>query len=94
MYHSAEFKGGHRDDYVLPVANYELAVIAWTECCNPPDGTSQEISEWRRAKAAQCQEYLEKVKSWESYVLDARVGMRVQSGLETLKWLKKKMGWS
>lgn len=88
------FKGGHKDDYVLPVATYELASIAWTKCCNPPAGTPDEVAAYRRGRANECQEYLEKVKAWESFVLDARVGMRVQSGLETLKWFKKKMGFA
>lgn len=88
------FKGGHRDDYVLPVANYELAVIAWARCCSPPGGTPDEVAEYRRARTDECEEYLEKVKAWESFVLDARVGMRVQSGLETLKWFRKRMGWA
>ncbi|KAK2590847.1 Mitochondrial outer membrane protein iml2 [Conoideocrella luteorostrata] len=87
------FKGGHKDDYVLPVANYELAVVAWMECCNPVGQTPEEINEYRRTKANECQEHLEKVKAWESFVLDARVGMRVQSGLQTLEWFKRRMGW-
>ncbi|KFG77782.1 hypothetical protein MANI_020202 [Metarhizium anisopliae] len=90
----AAFKGGHKDDYVLPVATYELGVIAWTQCCNPPEGTADEVASYRRQKANQCQEHLEKVKAWETFVLDARVGMRVQSGLETLKWFKKKNDWA
>ncbi|GAB0137760.1 hypothetical protein EsDP_00006014 [Epichloe bromicola] len=88
------FKGGHRDDYVLPVANYELAVIAWARCCSPPGGSPGEVAEYRRARTDECEEYLGKVKAWESFVLDARVGMRVQSGLETLKWFRKRMGWA
>ncbi|KHN94118.1 Outer membrane protein, IML2, mitochondrial/Tetratricopeptide repeat protein 39 [Metarhizium album ARSEF 1941] len=93
-YDGSVFKGTHKDDYVLPVATYELAVIAWTQCCNPPAGTADEVAGYRREKANQCQEHLEKVKAWETFVLDARVGMRVQSGLETLKWFKKKHGWA
>ncbi|KAG6040348.1 hypothetical protein E4U41_000818 [Claviceps citrina] len=94
LHDKSVFKGPQKDDYVLPVANYELAVIAWTQCCNPPSGLSEEeILEYRRVKADECQGHLERVKTWESFVLDARVGMRVQSGLETLKWFGKKMGW-
>lgn len=76
------------------MANYELAVIAWTQCCSPPNELStEEVLTYRRAKADECQEHLERVKTWESFVLDARVGMRVQSGLETLGWFRRKMGW-
>jgi hypothetical protein len=35
---------------------------------------------------------MEKTKAWEAYVLDARIGMRVQSGLETLRWFRGKLG--
>ncbi|TWU71231.1 Mitochondrial outer membrane protein iml2 [Metarhizium rileyi] len=93
-YDKSVFKGGHKDDYVLPVATYELGVIAWTQCCNPPPGTPDEVAGYRRERANECQAHLEKVKAWETFVLDARVGMRVQSGLETIKWFKKKNGWA
>ncbi|KAG6000496.1 hypothetical protein E4U21_005402 [Claviceps maximensis] len=94
MHDKSVFKGRQKDDYVLPVANYELAVIAWTQCCNPPvDLSTEEVLEYRRIKADECQDHLERVKTWESFVLDTRVGMRVQSGLETLRWFRKKMGW-
>jgi hypothetical protein len=76
------------------VATYELGVIAWTQCCSPPAGSPGEVAAYRREKANACQEQLEKVKGWETFVLDARVGMRVQSGLETLKWFKNKNGWA
>ncbi|KAG5957882.1 hypothetical protein E4U57_001677 [Claviceps arundinis] len=94
LHDKSVFKGRQQDDYVLPVANYELAVIAWAQCSNPPKGLAdEEVLEYRRAKADECQAHLERVRSWESYVLDARVGMRVQSGLETLIWFRRKMGW-
>ena len=79
------FKGGHKDDYVLPAATYELGAIAWAECCR---GGAD-----RRQKLDECEAQLEKVKAWESFVLDARIGMRVQCGMETLRWFRKKMGW-
>ncbi|KAH6609741.1 mitochondrial outer membrane iml-2 [Trichoderma cornu-damae] len=87
------FKGTAKDDYVLPSAIYEMGAIAWTECCNPPQGEANEILEYRRKKMMECEEQLNKVKVWEAYVLDARIGMRAQSGLETLIWFKKKNGW-
>lgn len=39
----------------------------------------------------ECQKQLDIVKIWEAFLLDARIGMRVQSGLETLKWFRQKM---
>ncbi|KAH7127442.1 hypothetical protein EDB81DRAFT_142076 [Dactylonectria macrodidyma] len=88
------FKGTTRDDYVPPAANYEIASIAWVECCNPPEGTVEDIAAYRRAKFDECQKQLDIVKGWEIYHLDARIGMRVQSGLETLAWFKRKMAYN
>ncbi|KAL6699773.1 hypothetical protein J3F84DRAFT_393082 [Trichoderma pleuroticola] len=87
------FKGASKDDYVLPAAIYELGAIAWAECCNPPEGEEKEVLEYRRKKMLECEEQINKVKVWEAYVLDARIGMRATSGLETLAWFKKKYGW-
>ncbi|KAL7913960.1 hypothetical protein GGI35DRAFT_231059 [Trichoderma velutinum] len=87
------FKGAAKDDYVLPAAIYELGAIAWAECSNPPEGEEKEILEYRRKKMQECEEQINKVKVWEAYVLDARIGMRATSGLETLAWFKKKYGW-
>ena len=89
--HRNAFKGPTKDDYVLAAGIYEVGAIAWTECCNPPDGTEEEVKAYRKEKADECQKQLDVVKVWEAFLLDARIGMRVQSGLETLKWFKHKM---
>ncbi|KAK7420891.1 Mitochondrial outer membrane protein iml2 [Neonectria punicea] len=88
------FKGPTRDDYVQAAGNYEVASIAWVECCNPPAGTVDEVAAYRREKFDECQRQLDVVKVWEAYYLDARIGMRVQSGLETLAWFRKKMAYN
>lgn len=88
------FKGTTKDDYVPPAANYEMGSIAWVECCSPPEGTVEEIAAYRRQKFDECQKQLDIVKVWEVYLMDARMGMRVQSGLETLAWFKKKMAYN
>lgn len=91
------FKGDTKDDWTAPAANYELAVLAWKECCDPkcwPQAASQEdVEAYRRAKVAECDKYLENVRNWEAFVLDARVGMKVQTGSDTISWLKGKKGW-
>lgn len=77
----------------MPTAIYELATLAWAECCNPPEGEAETIEKYRKDKFNECEELLNKAKAWESYGLDARIGMRIQSGLETLSWFKRKMKW-
>ncbi|KAF5705881.1 mitochondrial outer membrane IML2 [Fusarium mundagurra] len=87
------FKGPTKDDYVLAAAVYEKGAIAWSECCNPPEGTPDEIAAYRREKYDECVKQMDVAKVWETFVLDTRIGMRVQSGIETLSWFAKKMGY-
>ncbi|PHH60152.1 hypothetical protein CDD81_2070 [Ophiocordyceps australis] len=90
----AIFKGTHKDDWVYPAAVYEMGVIAWVECCNPPAGEPEaKVAAYRRERLDECEAQLEKVRVWEAFVLDVRIGMRVQSGLETVAWLRRKMAW-
>lgn len=89
------FKGEYREDYVMPAAIYEIAAISWAECGQPPaDLDEEEKTAYERKKAAECEENLEKARNWEGYVLDARMGMRIQSGLATLGWYHKKKNWA
>ncbi|KAM0286408.1 hypothetical protein ACHAQH_000834 [Verticillium albo-atrum] len=86
-------KGPLKDDYALPAAHYELGVIAWLEACQGDAVTDAAKERERRiAKAKECQEHLDTVVAWEPFVFDARLGMRVQTGLETLKWFRERMG--
>ncbi|KAF4948538.1 hypothetical protein FSARC_13710 [Fusarium sarcochroum] len=87
------FKGPTKDDYVLAAGVYEKGAIAWSECCNPPAGTPEEIAVYRRQKYDECVKQMDVAKVWETFVLDTRIGMRVQSGIETLSWFSKKMGY-
>ncbi|KAK7959708.1 breast cancer protein [Apiospora aurea] len=50
-------------------------------------------TEWLKKQTALCEEWLEKVTNWGSFTLDARIGMRVQTGKDTLKWYKREQGW-
>lgn len=89
------FKGPMRDDYVQLAATHELAAIAWAECCRlPADLGPDDAAAFRRRKADECQAHLDRARAWEAYTLDSRVEMRVQSGLETLAWFRRKMGWA
>ncbi|OAA61806.1 Tetratricopeptide repeat protein 39 [Niveomyces insectorum RCEF 264] len=91
----AIFKGPLKDDYLLAAATYEAAVILWTKACDPAWYPSNpgDVDAFRREKVEACQVYLDKVAKWETFVLDARIGMRLQTGLDTVRWLKKKENW-
>lgn len=74
-------------DWAQPSANYEMAVLAWA------DVRKQENEDDRRKKAEECYAWLDKVAKWGPFLLDARVGMRVQTGMDTLRWYKREHGW-
>lgn len=97
LWNRQAFKGPTKDDYVLPAGNYELGALAWQEACEPPAelllGDRQAVDEYRQRKTAECLEALDRVARWEGFVLDARIGMRVQTGIDSVQWLVKKKGW-
>ncbi|KAH6646567.1 breast cancer protein [Truncatella angustata] len=97
------FDGKIHDDWAQPAAAYEMGVLAWVEVEQPglrrPTTSSRnanktDIDVWRRKKTDECQNWLDKCAAWGSYILDARIGMRVQTGMDTLRWYKRTMGWS
>ncbi|KAI1415535.1 hypothetical protein F5Y13DRAFT_145622 [Hypoxylon sp. FL1857] len=93
------FKGATKDDYALPAAHYEMAALAWVEVQKPElrrdDDEEEEYGEdWLREKVDECQSWLDKVAKWEAFVLDARIGMRVQTGMDTIRWYKREHGWA
>ena len=111
------FKGHLKDDWVLPVAHFEMAANLWME--RPtyqalhgsseivdlsriseaqsagsarPSADSGSTTEVRRSNAErqlvrECKEHLDLAARWESYELDARIGLKVTAALEAVrKW--------
>ncbi|KAF2173241.1 hypothetical protein M409DRAFT_62806 [Zasmidium cellare ATCC 36951] len=66
----------HADNWPLPVAHYEHAVCLWQEA----GGQDGEREVLRR-----CSEELGRVERWESFDLDARIGLKITTARETLR---------
>ncbi|KAJ4359061.1 Mitochondrial outer membrane protein iml2 [Ascochyta clinopodiicola] len=75
------FAGALKDDWMPPVARYEMAACMWQEA--DADGNPQGHQE----QLAQCKTWLEASGSWAGYVLDARIGMKITTGKGTLRRL-------
>ena len=91
----AAYKGPMRDDYVMGAHHYEMAAAAWRDCNNAalwPE-TGESVEEYRRKMANETLMWLEKSANSEGYVLDGRFGLRVQAGIDSVKWLKAKKRW-
>ena len=73
----ALFKGNLKDEWMCPTAHYEMGANLWLG--------RQEVGEEQAVKEAL--EWLEKAAKWEGYDLDTRIGLKVTTGLDTLrKW--------
>ncbi|KAL1954659.1 hypothetical protein VTO42DRAFT_853 [Malbranchea cinnamomea] len=96
------FKGPLKDDWTLPTAHYEMASNLWMERyayqsihVNKKDGAEKddqnrlrEAHDWE--KVQECKKHVEKVAKWESFELDARVGLKVATAQETIRrWEKE-----
>ncbi|KAK6196553.1 hypothetical protein LQW54_011442 [Pestalotiopsis sp. IQ-011] len=96
------FDGKIHDDWAQPAAAYETAVLAWVELQNANKAevassngdATKDTDAWRRQKTDECQSWLDKCAGWGTYILDARIGMRVQTGMDTLRWYERVKGWS
>lgn len=79
----------------MPAALHEIAAIDWAECGQPSaDLDAKETEAYQKKKLAECEENLEKARTWEAYVLDTRLGMRIHCADATLAWYRKKKGWT
>lgn len=68
--------GAHADAWPVPVSHYEMAVVYWEEA-------GREKGD--RAILEKCSEELKLVENAEAFDLDARVGLKVTTGRETLR---------
>ena len=80
------FKGPLKDDWMLPTAHYEMAANLWQE----RDRGADEGTERNRKLVGEADDWLSKASKWERYTLDARLGMRITTGLDTFKTWKAK----
>lgn len=77
-----ELKGGLKDDWIAPAAHYEMGVICWMRRKGP--GIDQE-----RSWVKECETWVEKAAKWESYELDARIGIKIATAQDALKKWKE-----
>ncbi|KAL2836007.1 hypothetical protein BJY01DRAFT_222664 [Aspergillus pseudoustus] len=90
------FKGRHKDDWVHPVAHFEMAANLWMERPTyiaqhggPPSNASESENSAAAEKelVRECKENLQKAARWESYEQEARFGLKVTAALEAVaKW--------
>ena len=79
-------RGPLRDDWPAPVAHYEMAAALWAERgALAKKGDDGIPSEAEKRLVREAEEELNKAAKWERYMLDARVGVRVTTGLDTVK---------
>ncbi|KAJ5098904.1 hypothetical protein N7532_005905 [Penicillium argentinense] len=101
------FKGHLKDDWVHPVAHFEMAANIWMERptyqelhgspeapeksdeASTGSGSFKEGQSDERQQVKECKEYLDAAARWESYELDARIGLKVTAAMEAVqKWEK------
>ncbi|PVH95927.1 hypothetical protein DM02DRAFT_617548 [Periconia macrospinosa] len=73
------FKGHNLDSWTAPIARYEMAACIWKEA--DANGTPEQHPEMLE----ECKKWLVEVSGWESYDLDARIGMKVTAAKGTLR---------
>ena len=89
-----EFKGKGKDDWTCPVAHYEMGANLWglrsTSTSKAPD-EKETRSDLELVKEAET--WVDKAAKWETYELDARMGLKVTTAAQTLKrWKEAREG--
>ena len=81
----AELKGGLKDDWTAPAAHYEMGALNWGQRVE----IAQRGGEDEEKYVSESEAWIEKAAKWESYELDARIGLKVATAQDTLgKWRK------
>ncbi|KAF2131600.1 hypothetical protein P153DRAFT_312114 [Dothidotthia symphoricarpi CBS 119687] len=75
----ALFKGNLKDNWTAPCARYEMAANLWREA------DANGSPESHPKLLVQCKDWLEEVSKWEAFDLDARIGMKITTGKDTLR---------
>ncbi|KAI4209309.1 MAG: hypothetical protein LQ351_007735 [Letrouitia transgressa] len=81
----SELKGALRDNWTGPCAHYEMGVICWLRRKEAQGSTNNVLGKSEVDWVKKCEEWIEKVAKWESYDLDARIGLKVATAQDTLK---------
>jgi hypothetical protein len=89
------FKGRHKDDWVHPVAHFEMAANLWMERPTyiaqhggtAPRDAVEDPEQFEKERVRECKDNLQKAARWESYEQEARFGLKVTAALEAVaKW--------
>ncbi|KAH3918206.1 inclusion body clearance protein IML2 [Parastagonospora nodorum] len=75
------FKGHLKDNWTAPCARYEMAANLWREA--DVDGQPAQHMETLN----KCRDWLQEVTQWDGFDLDARIGMKITTGKDTLRKL-------
>ncbi|KAH7414367.1 outer membrane protein Iml2/Tetratricopeptide repeat protein 39 [Phaeosphaeria sp. MPI-PUGE-AT-0046c] len=73
------FKGGLKDNWTAPCARYEMAANLWREA--DEDSRPGEHMDTLN----KCRDWLQEVTAWDGFDLDARIGMKITTGKDTLR---------
>ena len=93
-------KGTNKEDWILPAAYYETGINLWMMChrdqtteskdtipaylTRSPTGIGEQGQANKKLMRESAQS-LEKAATWEGYMLDARLGMRIEAALDVIR---------
>ncbi|KAH8727502.1 outer membrane protein Iml2/Tetratricopeptide repeat protein 39 [Phaeosphaeriaceae sp. PMI808] len=73
------FKGNLKDSWTAPCARYEMAANLWREA----DADQQPMQHMDTLN--RCRDWLQEVAQWDGFDLNARIGMKITTGKDTLR---------